>query len=265
MTTADLPFPINDKSVKVEYNEPSSCPPVLTTPVQAEYKPTGNTIKLDNDLDCYVTGSADSKAAIIYCYDIFLFSNNIYQAADIFGKAGYRVIVPGYWKNEAFPEEFMNEDILMKALEVKTYYKAYKKYINAAKNYLVETEKIEKVFIVGECLGGRIAMSAAEDDGFYIGLGLIHPSLVTNSDIEKTNVPIVLFGASDDPDYTRGIKSINKKSFGKLNNYQVYHDVAHGYASSVADLKNPAVVKRLNDTFGVLVAHLDQILESYSK
>ncbi|PVU96540.1 hypothetical protein BB560_005801 [Smittium megazygosporum] len=282
MAQIHLPFPINDKSIKVEYSVPSKYAPVTTVPVQANYTPIGEKFKINQDLECYITGDSKSNAAIIYCFDVFGLSDNILQAADILGKSGYRVIVPNYWNNKSFPPDLMGEDILLrameydelspsavpndettaKALKVKAFYEDTKQDIDAAKNYLIETENFKNIFIVGECLGGKVAKNAAEKDNFYIGLGLIHPSMVNNENIKKSEIPTILFAGSDDPDYTQGIEFLNKKGFGKFNNYQIYHYVAHGWASSVADLSDPTIAKRLNETLGLLVAYLNQILSS---
>ncbi|PVU91159.1 hypothetical protein BB559_004259 [Furculomyces boomerangus] len=262
MTERHLPYPINDTSIVVKYDKPSQYDLVPTVPVQTNYVPIGEKFTIHEGFDCYITGSKDSKAAILFFYDVFGYSNNVFQEADILGQCGYRVMVPNFWLNEPFLPELLGDEIIFKACEVRAYYPRTKKNIEAAKKYLIETEHFENIFVVGECLGGKIAKNTSENDDFYIGCGVIHPSLVNNDDLAKSNVPIVIISGSNDPDYTDGINAIGKKSFGEFSYYKVFPDVFHGWLSALADFSNPIISKRANESLSIIATYFDQILKA---
>ncbi|OMJ26550.1 putative AIM2 family protein, partial [Smittium culicis] len=158
MAKVHLPYPLNDKSIVVKYDEPTKYELVPTEPVKPNYTPIGEKIDIQEGVDCYITGSKDSKAGIIFFYDVAGYSDNVFQDADILGKRGYRVIIPNFWANEPTVIELLDDEIVSKTSELLTYYPRTKKYIDAAKNHLAQVEKIQNIFVAGECLGGKVAV-----------------------------------------------------------------------------------------------------------
>lgn len=73
-------------------------------PKKSTYKPKGKIIKLDDDLSVYEIGVG--KKAIILLYDIFGWneiSKNVFEMADNFAKNGFFVLMPDFFRGEAWP------------------------------------------------------------------------------------------------------------------------------------------------------------------
>ncbi|OMJ11226.1 putative AIM2 family protein [Smittium culicis] len=262
MAQVHLPYPVNDKSIVVKYDEPTKYELIPTEPVKADYTPIGEKIDIEEGVNCYITGSKDSKAGIIYFYDVGGYSDNIFQQADILGKRGYRVLIPNFWINEPSVIELLDDEVISKTSELKTYYPRTKKYIDAAKNHLVQVEKIENIFVAGECLGGKVAANAAEFDNFYIGCATLHPSSVNNDDLARLDVPTIVVGGFDDPDYTDGINSFKNKGLGDYSYYKVFPEVYHGFLASGANYSNPIISNVANSVLSIVATYFDQVLEA---
>ncbi|OMJ12000.1 putative AIM2 family protein [Smittium culicis] len=262
MSKVHLPYPINDKSIISKYDEPAKYELIPTEPLKAEYTPIGEKIDVQEGINCYITGSKDSKAGIIYFYDVGGYSDSIFQQADILAKHGYRVIIPNIWANEKSVIELLDDEIISKTSELLTYYPRSKKYIDAVKNHLVQVEKIENIFVAGECLGGKVAVNAAEYDDFYIGCATLHPSSVNNDDLARLDLPTIVVGGFDDPDYTDGINSFKNKGLEDYSYYKVFPEVYHGFLSSGAKYSNPTISKVADNVLSIVVTYFDQILKA---
>ncbi|OMJ25311.1 hypothetical protein AYI70_g982 [Smittium culicis] len=204
MAKVHLPYPLNDKSIVVKYDEPKKYELVPTEPVKPNYTPIGEKIDIQEGINCYITGSKDSKAGIIFFYDVAGYSDNVFQDADILGKRGYRVIITNFWANEPTVIELLDDEIISKTSELLTYYPRAK----------------------------------------------------------KLDVPTIIVGGFDDPDYTDGINSFKNKGLAEYSYYKVFPEVYHGFLSSTADYSNHTVSKVANNALSIVATYFDQILKA---
>jgi dienelactone hydrolase len=61
---------------------------------------------------------------------------------------------------------------------------------------------VKSVGIYGFCWGGKITVYVASDSDFpeLMGIGLVHPSRVSNEEADDVKVPAILLPSSDEPD-----------------------------------------------------------------
>ncbi|OLY84241.1 putative AIM2 family protein [Smittium mucronatum] len=234
---------------------------------QEEYShaPDGDKIFLNGDLECYVSGDKNSKAAIVYIYDIFGNHSNAYEGADIFARHGYRVIMPDFLRNNPVRVEMLGDWQRIKSrFETKESYEMLESDFKAVKDYLVNVEGFDKVLLVGFCWGAKKAMELSEHDDFYLGGALFHPSFLTLEDFKGVQAPMIIQPSMHDPDFTEGFEIISQKSFGDLCYIQVYDDMIHGFASGRGDWSDSHVRVRTNEAFSNALRGFGRILAEKS-
>ncbi|PWA02162.1 hypothetical protein BB558_001712 [Smittium angustum] len=234
-----------------------------THPVQAEYTPTGETFKLKDDLDCYSVGNSNSKAAIIFIYDMFCLHPNAYQGCDILAKSGFRVFMPDFLRNDqSIPELLGQQEKLMEYFIKKGTYEAIKDDVKATKDHIKNVEGFDDVFIVGFCWGGKMGMAIPAHDSFYKGSALVHPSLMEPSDFENVQCPIILLPSKHENDFTEDFAVTCAKPFGNLCYQQRFDDMDHGWCASRGDWSDPLIASRANEAFSIIVTSFNKILKA---
>ncbi|PWA03607.1 hypothetical protein BB558_000296 [Smittium angustum] len=234
-----------------------------TPPFQTEYTPTGKTFKLKDDLDCYAVGDPNSKAAIIYLYDIFNLHPNAYQGCDILARSGFRVIMPDIFRKDPTPVQSLgNPEKFMDFINRKATYEVLKDDFALIKNYIKNVEGFENVFLIGFCVGSKMAMILSAHDPFYKAGALIHPTLLEISDFEKAQFPVVLLPAKTDRDFSEDFAVISAKPFGNLCYHQRFDDMVHGFCSARGDWTDALNSKRANEAFSISVSTFYKVLKS---
>ncbi|OLY84539.1 putative AIM2 family protein [Smittium mucronatum] len=231
-----------------------------TPPVQAEYTPIGEKFKLKEDLECYISGSKDSKQAIIYIYDIFCLHPNAYQGADILAKSGYRVILPDFLRNTPPSAEALGDGQKFgQWVKEKGSYEVLQSDFNAVKNYLVNVEKIDRVFLIGFCWGAKMVMELSAHDKFYLGGALVHPSLLDISDFENAQAPMIILPSQNERDFSKDYEVLTAKSFGPLCYQQRFDDMIHGWCAARGEWSDQKVAERANEAFRAVVSGFSKI------
>ncbi|OLY80772.1 putative AIM2 family protein [Smittium mucronatum] len=237
-----------DTSIKRSYTE-------------STYVPLGEKLVLNEDLECYISGDMESKAAIIYLYDIFCNHSNAYEGADIFARNGYRVIMPDLLRNHPVRVEMLGDWQRVKSrLEMDGSYEELEGDFRAVKEYLVDVEGFDKVLLVGFCWGAKKAMELSAHDNFYLGGALFHPSFLELEDFEKAQAPMIIQPSMQDPDFSTEFDVLASKPFGSLCYIQTYDDMIHGFTSGRGDWGNPQVRSRANEAFTNALRGLDRII-----
>lgn len=83
------------------------------SPFKSDYEPVG-TIEKMSGLDIYVTKPKDKskpfKKAIIVCYDIYGFHQNVKQYCDLLAEAGFLTVLPDYQRGQAWTESQVSSE-----------------------------------------------------------------------------------------------------------------------------------------------------------
>lgn len=77
-------------------------------PVTSDYIPPGTTINI-GDLPVYETVPNNSKKLLICVYDIFGVHPNIRQVSETLALAGFRVVVPDFFRGNPITKEVMSK------------------------------------------------------------------------------------------------------------------------------------------------------------
>eukprot|EP00252_Welwitschia_mirabilis_P013201 TRINITY_DN29123_c0_g1_i1.p1 TRINITY_DN29123_c0_g1~~TRINITY_DN29123_c0_g1_i1.p1 ORF type:complete len:245 (-),score=60.11 TRINITY_DN29123_c0_g1_i1:490-1224(-) len=201
-------------------------------------------------LQVYVTGSVDSKKAVILVSDIFGFDKpNLRKLADKVAAAGYFVAVPDYLYGDPyivkdpsnpfadFPEWIKNHGADKAVLDSKT---------------VIEEIKKKGITVIGAggfCWGAKVVVGLLNGEELKAGV-LLHPSFVTVDDIKEVNAPIAILGAEIDqttpPELVKKFEEILSSKPEVESFVTIYPGVAHGWTVRY-DANDEAAVKRAEE------------------
>lgn len=208
---------------------PQCCsnPPVLDPSCGA-----GHVQKLAG-LDTYVTGSPDSKLAILLASDVFGYeAPNLRYLADKAAAAGFFVVVPDFWHGDRYVPK--NAEKPQDGLDVWVNKHGTDKAAVEARS-LIETLKSKGVTSVGAagcCVGAKIVVELAKTDIIQAAV-LLHPTFVTVEDINEVKVPITILGAEIDeispPALIKQFEAVLAGKSGVEFFVKVFPKVAHGW------------------------------------
>ncbi|KAG2219853.1 hypothetical protein INT45_000740, partial [Circinella minor] len=91
--------------------------------------------------------------------------------------------------------------------------------INLTREWL-ETQGFIQSGLVGFCWGVHIAVKLIDEDSFFGGASLIHPSTINVKDAENAAAPILALPSKNEPDMTEYMKILAKKPFGAQCKYR---------------------------------------------
>ncbi|XP_060671639.1 endo-1,3;1,4-beta-D-glucanase-like [Ziziphus jujuba] len=173
---------------------PQCCsnPPVLDSSCGA-----GHVEKLGG-LDSYVTGSPDSKLAILLISDVFGYdAPNLRKLADKCATAGFFVVVPDFLHGD--PYVIKNAESPLEGFDVWFKDHGTDKGVVEAKSVIeaLKSKGVSSVGAAGFCWGAKVVVDLAKTDIIQAGV-LLHPSFVTNEDFNEVKVPISILGAEID-------------------------------------------------------------------
>ncbi|XP_054787773.1 endo-1,3;1,4-beta-D-glucanase-like [Prosopis cineraria] len=181
-------------------------------------------------VDSYITGSADTKLAVLLIADVFGYeAPNLRKLADKVAAAGYFVVVPDFFHGDPFDTEkadrplsvWIKDHSPVKGIEVA------KPVIEALKG-----KGISAIGAAGFCWGAKVVVEVAKH-GLINAAVLLHPSLVTVDDIKGIEIPIAILGAETDhispPELVKQFEQILSAKPGVHSFVKIFPQVAHGW------------------------------------
>ncbi|KAI5349690.1 PREDICTED: endo-1 [Prunus dulcis] len=181
-------------------------------------------------LDSYVTGSPDSKLAILLVSDIFGFeAPNLRKLADKVAAAGFFVVVPDFLYGDPYAPEDANRPL---PVWIKDHGPA--KGFEDAKPVLgaLRRKGFSAVGAAGFCWGGKVVVELAKHD-FIQAAVLCHPSFVIVDDIKAVKVPISILGAEIDhmspPEVVKQFEEVLTAKSEVKSHVKIFPKVAHGW------------------------------------
>ncbi|XP_042516626.1 endo-1,3;1,4-beta-D-glucanase-like isoform X2 [Macadamia integrifolia] len=143
-------------------------------------------------LKTYITGSPDSKFAILLVSDIFGYeAPNFRKLADKVAAAGYFVVVPDFFYGDPFDMQ-KNRDDWFAAHGTDKGFEDAKPVISALKS-----KGVSAIGAAGFCWGAKVVVELAKSDEIQ-AVVMLHPSRVTVNDIREVKTPISILGAEND-------------------------------------------------------------------
>ncbi|KAB1214269.1 hypothetical protein CJ030_MR5G023182 [Morella rubra] len=205
-------------------------------------------------LQTYITGPLDSKRAILLISDVFGFeAPNLRKLADKVAAAGYLVVVPDFFFGDPivkFDDPQFDRDSWLKAHNMDKGYEDAKPVIAALKS-----KGVSDIGAAGFCWGGKVVVKLASSTDIQAAV-LLHPSRVTDEDIDDVKIPISILGAEIDhgspPEILKkfGEKLSVKSEFESF--VKIFPGVAHGWTVRY-DVEDESAVKSAEES------HLDML------
>ncbi|XP_020527132.1 endo-1,3;1,4-beta-D-glucanase isoform X2 [Amborella trichopoda] len=199
-------------------------------------------------LKAYVTGSSDSKRAIVLVSDIFGFeAPNLRRLADKVASAGYYVVVTDYFYGDPFAPD-QPFDAFPNWLQSHKPEKAFE-----VSKPIIEALKSKGISAIG---AGGFCWGELAKSGSIQAAVLLHPSLVKPEDISEVKCPIAILGAEIDkaspPELVKQFEEI-LSTRNKVDNFvKIFPGVAHGWTVRYS-LDDETVVKNAEE------AHTDML------
>ena len=163
-------------SLSARSHHPLAC--CTLPPVEVDYTAKGSYSQV-GDLKSYVSGPEESRSVILYIYDVFGYSSQILQGADLLASQGFRVVMPDFLLgNYATADTFSGSEEGNKKKEAffsgfpgafSTQSEAVSKVVSALKCEGV------KIGSVGACWGYKVIVLSKGSNHFQAIAG-IHPS-----------------------------------------------------------------------------------------
>ncbi|KAJ4722351.1 endo-1,31,4-beta-D-glucanase-like [Melia azedarach] len=208
-------------------------------------------------LNTYVTGSSDSKLAVLLVSDVYGYeAPNLRKLADKIAAAGFYVAVPDFFYGDPFaPDSGKSIQDWIKNHGVDKGFDDAKPVIQALKS-----KGISAIGAAGFCWGAKVVVQLAKRDLIQAAV-LLHPSFVTIDDIKGVEVPVAVLGAEIDqlspPSLLKQFEEvISAKS--EVDGYvKIFPKVVHGWTVRYS-VEDEAAVKRAEE------AH-ENLLEWFSK
>ncbi|CAN1807357.1 unnamed protein product [Linum perenne] len=210
-------------------------------------------------LDSYVTGSPDSKSAVILISDVYGFCYALCRKlADKIAAAGYFVVVPDFLYGDPYVPDNAERGIYVWIKD----HAAAKGFEDAKP--VIESLKSKGVTAIGAagfCWGAKVVVELAK--GSYINAGvLLHPSFVTVDDIKEVKTPLAVLGAEFDnlspPALLKQFEEVLAANHEQVDgSVKIFPGVSHGWTVRYND-EEKEVVKAADE------AHND-MLEWFAK
>ncbi|KAL6293322.1 hypothetical protein ACE6H2_001464 [Prunus campanulata] len=183
-------------------------------------------------LDTYVTGSPDSKLAILLVSDIYGYdAPNLRKLADKVAAAGFFVVVPDFFYGDPFVPggdgSYATLPAWLKDHGPDKAFEESKPVLEALKS-----KGVSAVGAAGFCYGAKVVVELSKHD-FIQAAVLCHPSFVTLDDIKAVKIPISILGAEIDqmspPEVVKQFEeALTAKSEIKCH-VKIFPKVAHGW------------------------------------
>ncbi|KAI3337262.1 dienelactone hydrolase family protein [Xylariaceae sp. AK1471] len=197
----------------------------------------------------YVTGPPDASIAILAVYDIFGFSSQILQGADILAtgdaEQSYQVIMPDFFNGKPAQMEWLPPVTDDQKAKIGEWFKDALWPIHRPKipGILQGAEKanpsIKTWGIMGYCWGGKMASLVASDEqGLFKAAVQTSPAQVDTGDAAQVKIPTMLLASKDE-----SVEDVKKyeENLTVPKHVERFADQVHGFMSARGDLKNASV------------------------
>lgn len=228
--------------------------------VSKGYKEKGKYIDLDG-MQCYATGPSNATSAILIIYDIFGFSPQALQGADILAHADsshqYQVFMPDFFLGKPLSHSDYPPDTDEKKKKVGDFFAGPASPPDTTKKVpalLKEIEKratgIKKWGSLGMCWGGKIVSLTAQPGTAFSAVAEVHPAMVDPADAKGIKVPLCMLASGDED--ANAVKEFGK-TLSVENHIETFSDQVHGWMAARGDLENEKVKKEYERGYQVLL------------
>jgi len=221
-------------------------------PSKHDYKEKGSYFEIDG-MKTYKTGPSTATSAILIVYDIFGFSPQTLQGADILAHADdqhhqYQVFVPDLFYGKPAEHAWYPPDTKEKGEKLGAFFQgpaAPPKTAEKIPKIVKEIEEktggtIKKWGGLGMCWGGKIISLTSTEGTVFSAVAEVHPAMVDPKDAEGITIPICMLASGDED---KEAVAAFEKNLKVKNHVETYHDQVHGWMAARGDLKDEKVRK----------------------
>ncbi|CAI9118612.1 OLC1v1020204C1 [Oldenlandia corymbosa var. corymbosa] len=191
-------------------------------------------------LQTYITGTRDSKRAIILLSDAYGFEGKNLRLADKVAEAGFLVVVPDFFRGD--PIDSGKHSDRAEWLRTHTAEKGCEDALAVVD--ALKSKGVTAIGAAGFCWGGSTVSKLAKFDCIKAGV-LVHPSTLFAEDFQEIKVPMALLGAETDhlctAEHLTNLNSILSAKPEVDNFLKIYPGVKHGWAMMYKDEDKAAV------------------------
>jgi len=243
----------------------SICPSLNLPPVKSDYVAKGSMHENTPAGKMYLTGVVGQKRGVVILYDIFAYSNQGKQFADLLAEHGNcRVAIPDLLKGGApggYPPKD-REQMRAWAAENGSWEKVAPMLL--ATHEFLKREGCLVVGLVGFCWGGKAAITAAGLKDFFGAAVLIHPSRIEVADCEKANAPLLLLPSKDEADMLPCLEVLKKKPACVASAHHRFDDMPHGFCGTRGDFSNPLNIQRTTEAIKLTIDFFNRTLSHHA-
>ncbi|XP_068660185.1 endo-1,3;1,4-beta-D-glucanase-like [Aristolochia californica] len=211
-------------------------------------------------LRAYVTGSTDSKAAVLFVSDVFGYeAPTVRKLADRVAAAGFYTVVPDFFHGDPFGPE--KHPIVQEWRKLH----APDKSVVEAKTVVaaIQSKGISSIGAVGVCWGAKVIVELAKTSGIQAAV-MLHPSSVTLDDIKEVKCHISILGAEIDrvtpPELAKQFEEALSANSQIDSFVKIFPGVAHGWTMRY-DADDELAVKRAEEAHSDMLAWLTKYLQ----
>ncbi|KDP40089.1 hypothetical protein JCGZ_02087 [Jatropha curcas] len=201
----------------------------------------------------YVTGSPDSKLAILLISDIYGYeAPNLRKLADKIAAAGFYVVVPDFFYGDPYSPDNAERPIQvwLKDHEADKGFEDAKPVVQALKS-----KGVTAIGAAGFCWGAKVVVQLAKRE-FIQAAVLLHPSFITVDDIKGVEVPIAILGAEIDhlspPALVKQFEEVLTAKPEVDCHVKIFPKVAHGWTVRY-NVEDANAVKAAEEAHGNLL------------
>ncbi|XP_059311902.1 endo-1,3;1,4-beta-D-glucanase-like [Lycium ferocissimum] len=180
-------------------------------------------------LSSYVTGSVDSKLAILLISDVFGYeAPNLRKLADKVAAAGYLVVVPDFFYGEPLDREKHDIQTWLKDHGTDKGCEDGKAVVEHLKS-----NGVSAIGAAGFCWGGLVVSKLAKYESTIGAAVILHPGPIAVDEINEVKVPIAILAAENDhifpPDQAKLLdEALSAKS--EIESFvKIFPGVEHGW------------------------------------
>lgn len=195
------------------------------------------------------TLSSTAELLIITIPDIFAFSPQIIQGADILSANRYCVFMPDFFKGSVASFEWFSlphEETKKKIYAFVASAGDFDEAVSDAQEFVKAAgPQFKKWAVLGHCWGGKLAVRLSraevnETKRFSVSMQF-HPAMLDGEDARNINVPHLLLASKDEEQHVEPFAaelSANPNTAGDKSGVQLFQKHSHGWMSARAQLSN---------------------------
>ncbi|KAI4116051.1 MAG: hypothetical protein LQ345_003459 [Seirophora villosa] len=225
-----------------------------------DYKPKGRYIDVDG-MQVYTTGPSGATSAVFIIYDIFGFSSQALQGADILAHADeshqYQVFMPDFFLGKPLPLSVFPPDTDEKKNQMGDFFAGPANPPDTAKKVPEFVKKlgqkytdIQKWGSLGMCWGGKIVSLTSQSGTLFSAAAEVHPAMVDPEEAKGVKIPLCMLASGDEnPEDVEKFKdnlNVDKR-------VETFKDQIHGWMAARGDLKDERVKSEYERGYGILL------------